>query len=197
MKKIIGIGLFFLFISLQLKAQNSDSTHNKVYWNQDSTLIWEDFQGIPDTSSQLSAYSTFSLPFGFTSDGEGEIWVTLKVFLAKKDSWVIKAEENDLLLKHEQVHFDIAELYRRKIIKALKNTSLTKINYMQKINDIINRYWTNEYKSRQNEYDKDSDYSRNIKGQIKWTKLIKKEIQEYDDYTAVELRLSLINFEDE
>ena len=74
---------------------------------------------------------------------------------------------NTLILGHEQLHFDISELYARKLKKRLESeryaygTVKTKVKSIyRKINEELDIY--------QNLYDAETNFSRNMDKQAEW-----------------------------
>ena len=100
-------------------------------------LTWDDFKGRADKSTGYYAETQWELSFGkigFRSDQEiplKDLVLTLK--FNEKKSWVVRGKETPELLKHEQGHFDIAEIYARKIRKKLQATKLHKKNGAEQI----------------------------------------------------------------
>ena len=178
-----------------IQAQDKTVDLDRIYWNDWYRLEWSDFTGVPNEGATVAALSSIGLPYKYSTDGEGELKLSIDVCFLKKESWSKSELRNNLLLQHEQIHFDIAELHRRKIVKAFLETSFTKKNYKEKLNQIIDKIWKEEYKIMQDQYDKESGFSKVIKEQIRWNKFIDQELKNYKDYAFNELELSLINFD--
>jgi hypothetical protein len=199
--------LFLAFFSCASFLKSQDMTESieqeqvvdesdKIYWNDWYKLEWSDFLGEPPTQDQqIAALSSIGLPYSFQSDGEGVLIVQLNVCFIKSESWSIKDQQNQILLLHEQLHFDIAELHRRKIVKEIMETEFTKKNYEEKLRSIVEKHWIEGYRRIQDLYDKETNYSRYFKGQINWNKAIEKQLKVLEDYTFTELEVSLINFD--
>lgn len=169
---------------------------NRIYWNDWYRLEWSDFTAEPKDQATVAALSSIGLPYKYTTDGEGVLNLSINVCFLKNESWSIEEQRNNLLLQHEQIHFDIAELHRRKIVKAVLDANFTKSNYKETLNDIIDRVWRKEYKEMQNKYDKETNFSKVIKQQINWNKYVHQQLRNIEDYTFTEIEVSLINFED-
>jgi hypothetical protein len=191
---IIGFALVFI-ATIPLKGQEGMSETNRIYWSDWYKLEWPDFQAKPNEKTSVAALSSIALPYSYATDGEGVLKVTINVCFIKNESWSKAEETNNLLLVHEQTHFDIAELHRRMIVKALVEANFTKKNYKDKLNDIINQYWRRDYKVMQNRYDKDTNYSNVVKEQINWNKYVSQQLENYQDFGFTEVEISLINFD--
>ncbi|MEQ8908328.1 MAG: hypothetical protein RIC95_03990 [Vicingaceae bacterium] len=199
LKHLLSGTVFFVVLLSCAKAQDTTDQKgdlNRIYWSDWYRLEWNDFQGEVEGDESVAALSSIALPYNLTSDGEGEVIVDVNVCFIKDESWAKEKQKNTVLLQHEQLHFDIAELHRRKVIKALLEANLTKDNYRDRIHNIMARFWKKQYREMQERYDKETNYSQFFKGQIEWNKFIEQELRNYADYTYTELKLSLINFED-
>jgi len=183
-------------INAQEAEMEMEADSNHLYWTVDAKLHWSDFQGKVEESSNLAALATMALPYKFETDVESKIDFTIQVYFIKSDSWAKKEEENDLLLKHQQLHFDIAELHRRKVVKELINSEINSDNYKATLKQIVGRFWGDEYPKMQNQYDDDSNFSQNIKGQIEWIKFVKEELEKLHEYQSTNFTLNLNSIEE-
>ena len=153
-----------------------------VEWQQDYRLTWSDFKGKEDKSQKLSALSKIAIPYNYSSDGEVDLTINLATVFVKDESWYKVGKENDVLLAHEQLHFDIAEVHRRLIVKAILNGKFTSDNYANELREIITEIWDNDYRAMQDLYDKETNYARLFKSQIKWNKTVAKKLLELEQY---------------
>jgi len=193
MKKILPILL--IFFSFGAYTQSPEADTGKICWSDSAEIEWADFQAPPQEGKKIAALSSIGLPYNYNSDGEGEMIVSVDVCFIKADSWAIPEQQNNLLLTHERLHFAIAELYRRKIIKEILDAEFTKKNYKQKLDAIVERHWVYDYRDAQNEYDKETNFSRVVKAQIEWNQKIEEELKAHEAYTQKEVKVSLINFD--
>jgi len=86
-------------------------------------------------------------------------------------AWVVPEKKNDLLLKHEQGHFDIAYVSGLEFRRRVQNTNIPFNN----IRGEINRIYMNilkEFALLQKQYDDETDHYKNQEGQEKWNKKI-------------------------
>lgn len=197
MKKRFGISTFLGLIWVcALFGQDQTDNSNRIYWSDWYKLEWSDFEASPKEETTVAALSSIGLPYSYTSDGEAVMNLTINVCFIKNESWSKPAERNKVLLQHEQLHFDIAELHRRLIVKKVLEANFTKSNYKEKLNEIINTVWRKDYKMMQNRYDKDTNFSNVIKEQINWNKYVSQQIRNLEDYDYTEVEVSLINFDE-
>jgi predicted secreted Zn-dependent protease len=174
------------FFHLLLLGYSDPAQKDLIEWRGSKRLTWTDFQGkVPANAANAALTNTaINVEFGFTKKG---MTYSIKCLFDKKKSWV--RIKNDLVLGHEQGHFDIAELYARKLNKALSDYKFNS----RTVNDDVNRIYENmmkQHHAHQSEYDQATDFSRKIDKQIEWLGKIDKELKEleqYRDYTLLEL----------
>jgi hypothetical protein len=106
--------MVFIFLFALLPAYAQDTLN----WKQGNRLSWNDFRGKPDQRSNFLALSSTGISYSiyFTAN---TIQLDAEAFFVKSNSWKKPAADSSLLL-HEQGHFDITEIYRRKIVKSAK-----------------------------------------------------------------------------
>jgi predicted secreted Zn-dependent protease len=91
------------------------------------------------------------------------------VSVRQKKSW--GRIKNDYILAHEQKHFDLTEVFARKLNKELKEYKFNNAT----VGDDINRIYqgmVNELTYTQQQYDKETDHSRNPPVQQEWNNRI-------------------------
>lgn len=176
MKTVVYLLVILLSIQTVCAQYENDTI---IYWSKNRVLQWNDFQGSTCIScNNIYAETHTATPIiGDWKDGIP----TFKVFcyFKKKTSW--KRDTSFLLLSHEQLHFDITELYARKIRKAinyLNEEFITDLNvYMETINNIL----VNQNKEG-DEYDRDTQHGIIKKQQEEWNKKISKELEDLKEY---------------
>lgn len=92
------------------------------YWDEGGLDI-EDFNGDPPNS--VSEFVAAEIAYDFEFDGNGK-HTKIRTFMHKYKSWLktsmLDSDQIASVLKHEQIHFDIAEVWARKERKIIKNT---------------------------------------------------------------------------
>jgi hypothetical protein len=186
MSRVIFI---LFFISFQFSVAQDD----EMPWRSDQKLTWEDFKSAPDHSHPYAAitFSGMSISFSGMSYGlsddvvNGETNINYKVncfFIASK-SWVKRRYKGDKgLLKHEQLHFDITELYTRKFREELSKMTFTD-NVKAEIKEVHRRI-TKEKTLLQEKYDLETDHSKNEAAQKRWQLKIDSELQNRIEFAS-------------
>jgi len=180
---IIGILSFFLTKTNHLQKEDY------ILWTANRKLKFEDFKGKPKEFSFFEkALSACAITNSrYIEIGKPPIFDIKAVFLINK-SWIV--QKDSVTLKHEQVHFDIAELYARKTRKAIdslvkleeRNVALYKAileqNYQQ-CNSYNDKYDNDVYTV----FDDDVEYR--FEEQDRWIKKIAKELEALKEYLYV------------
>lgn len=130
MKKMLLL-IFFVFfvcssnIQLQKKCFYQEQENDTLKWSSNKKLTWDDFQGKPDTNllNKALTFAGLKIENGYWQEGIPKINVIC--YFIKSKSWV--KVKNDANLAHEQLHFDIWELYARKIRKSFDSLNVKKI----------------------------------------------------------------------
>lgn len=157
-----------------------------IEWQSNYKLKYEDFKA-SSKSSPGFAVATTSSAFGYSiADRGGEITGSIYVRFYCEKSWWNPDYRLDEVLAHEQLHFDICELFGRKlykeVLKLRDNGKLNKRNIKQ-----LESKLEKQYASYQDLYDKETDHSTRGDEQRKWNQKIKRELEEfsaYADYSA-------------
>jgi hypothetical protein len=106
--------------SLHLIRKQSDSI---IKWSTDYRLSFDDFQGIPPekTNGLLDTMAICAYKINYKLQViERKLNVDIYATFSRKSSWM--RERNVVFLKHEQGHFDIAEIYALRLKRSI-NTS--------------------------------------------------------------------------
>lgn len=126
------ITVYFLIHLIICNLTFNTSTQPPIVWSENRKLTWSDFKGKPDKNSAGSASTACKIeirPVNVLVDEKGNIqnYKPLKaVALFFPDlSWVKKKKTH--LLLHEQLHFDIVELYSRKLNRKFAELKTRKI----------------------------------------------------------------------
>ncbi|HTB12745.1 MAG TPA: hypothetical protein VK752_14285 [Bryobacteraceae bacterium] len=95
-----------------------------IPWDQHSPLSWDDFKGharrhAGETSAETDTGFRVQLECR-----EGHLDIRVAAEFYKTSSWVKAGRRSAELLRHEQGHFDITELYARKMRKAIREAKI-------------------------------------------------------------------------
>ncbi|NOT51904.1 MAG: DUF922 domain-containing protein [Chitinophagaceae bacterium] len=176
MKKVIYF-LFFQF-SLISVAQAQDKTDDVLTWSDSRKLAWSDYKASPNPESDAAASTTTQLTISYKISSSGFTY-TIKSHFSKTKSW--GRHKSDYILSHEQGHFDIAEIFARKLHKKMSEYKFDRKSYQKDLNKIYQEV-VDEKEKMQNDYDEETNHSINKEKQAEWLKKIAKKLEEYADY---------------
>ena len=152
-----------------------------VIWSADRKLTWEDFEGPVDEESSYAAHTWSKISLGWDCDGDVFTFTAVAKF-DKEQSWK-KDNITEYLLSHEQLHFDITEVYARRMRKhfsAVNNgCNLSNDEVEEQFNAILD-----EWRLRQKLYDKETSHSKNKPEQARWEQLIQAELKSLSKYAV-------------
>lgn len=99
---------------------NPEAFEKEILWNPDRKLKVSDFKGPTENRPFVAATNAY---FGYeTSVDSAENLVTVEVdtYFDCQTSYFKNGNNQALILNHEQIHFDITEVYARKFIQRLQ-----------------------------------------------------------------------------
>lgn len=168
--------MLLLFCSSITFSQEDET----ITWNIDQQLKWEDYMGKLDPEVFANAKTSYKIEFvpeNVLVDEHDRMpnykKVTVVARFYKKYSWSVSRDTE--LLKHEQLHFDIAELFARKIRKRF---SELKAKAESRFSIYYSEYkvlWA-ECRAYQRRYDQETNHGVNIQKNKEWVKLVQKEL---------------------
>jgi hypothetical protein len=164
--------ILFMFLlcctCLSLKAQDT------LFWKATDTLTWNDFKGTPDRSARYLAISATGITYTYKFSGKG-LNFQVRAFFVRSKSW--RNYGTDLkVLRHEQGHFDITEIYARKLASQLKQLKPSKTTFRQSI-EALGEKIIKEKNDTQKQYDLETSSGTKRKLQRKWELSIKQQLE--------------------
>lgn len=174
--------LIFLFIFLICCEFKIFSQNMKICWNPKKVISWNDFTTIlsqDSTDKDYSASTSAGIKLNLTHN-------LVVPYFNKKKSWVLfSKKESNLLLSHEIRHFDIVELFARKIRYEF-NTSIEK--NMECIYD-KNMILLNNFQER---YDFETNNGTIESEQVCWNEYISNELNKLGNYKTTDKECSIL-----
>lgn len=186
MKFILHISLIIILFKISfLGAQNfknvpSSNYSDIIYWSDTTKLKWVDFKKTNNKRTFLAATSVLGIEMKMKiSNGKVCEYYFLPYF-SRNESW--SNSDDNYLLKHEQLHFDIEEIFARKMRK--KAIELKLKNKILKRSDLnkIYRYFNSQKKEAQEKYDIETNHSRINYKQNQWNTKVAKELDELKNF---------------
>jgi hypothetical protein len=174
--------IFLCVICLGFSLQNPDDNQSVILWNDGYKLKFDDFIGECDSVNRLGKTGAVSTIEIVVSGIEYPKQVTC--FFDKSASWFKNKDSNfsELLLSHEQLHFDIGELYARRIRKSLDSLKSNNEDNFEDVSEAV-KYLFKLHKKVDSLYDIESAHGKILTEQLKWKEKIFKELNDLDYYT--------------
>jgi len=174
------------------------SENNVVVWSNDTFLKWSDFEAESNSATFEDSHSIIKYRYTWTvnsNEMKDQILffienIQLSVEFQSVLSWVRLSQANDDLLKHEQGHFDLAELVIRENLEKLKNKFHEKqfptrgkneeqrkqfakhdsgkmiAEEVEKLEEILSQ--------RRREYDEQTNFGQNLEKQLEYNSIFDK-----------------------
>ena len=157
----------------------------KMQWNENRQLTWNDFRGVPDAGDSYVASTNSGMSFSFSYKVvNGNMTMEYEIFcnFYPELSWHKPNLVSPYILQHEQTHFDISELYARKLRKAMEETSFSN-NPKEEVNEVYQNM-ENSRQELQTKYDFETDHSNNEPVEIQWRHFVANELKKYDSWKS-------------
>ena len=160
-----------------LKEQSSN---DEIVWSC-KKLKWSDFAGdIPEAIGITIAETQCRIRITDSRWVDGVPKFQVKCFFVKSESWTVV--DDSMTLNHEQLHFDIYELFTRKLRKRFEELNLKgdkdPENYNQAYRELVNAAII-----KNQDYDKEVYF--NDKNQLIWIQNITNELEGLKAYEDV------------
>ncbi|TCJ14491.1 DUF922 domain-containing protein [Flaviaesturariibacter flavus] len=145
-----------------------------IPWSVRRIVGWEDFQSAPVRGTEAVASTSTSLGLSYKIQ-DGELAYEISCNFSKSKSWGLM--RNDYILAHEQGHFDITELSARRLHEALASYTYNRRTYKQDLTRIYNSI-VQVKEQMQEQYDHETNHSRNRAVQAEWLDRIEKMLDD-------------------
>lgn len=155
-------------------------TNHPFQWESGRPLQWSDYKG--ECKSDAAATCT-NIYMETSVDKEGYIFFSVKAVFIPEMSYVSPtSSRSEELLRHERLHFDLTEVYARRLKYRLAQFQHTRNK--QDVREA--EYWyttiVDEWRKAQATYDLESEHSQNEIFQKSWEARIKNELEKSKQY---------------
>lgn len=136
-----------LFLMLSLMISSVLLSQEYVEWKPNYKLTFSDFKGQVPTKNAGNVNLATTISFQTTQvNGKVKDFVIYNRF-DKSKSWIKSKKQS--ILDLQQVHFDLSELYARKIRKEVEGLKAKKVGEKEKYVEIVNKYTQKLHQYRQ------------------------------------------------
>lgn len=182
--------LLLLIIFLSAQFINAQQEAPSYPWKSIGQLEWEDYKAKPNKASSFKALTATGVSFAINYE-ESILTINIINSFDPSDSWT-KDKSSTRLLAHERLHFDISELFARKLRKAILETTFTSRGkaLMNEISGLYQKKMK-ELAHFQKAYDKETDHSIIEKTQKEWELMVHHELESLNNYASSEIQVNL------
>jgi hypothetical protein len=159
---------------------SQEADEELIDWKDHKQLTWADYKGKPDPNSDAAASTTTYLGIEYNISPKG-FKFKIQCRFSRNRSWGLA--KTDYILKHEQGHFDIAEIFARKLNKEMSEYEFDDKTFKKDLRNIYEKI-TKEKEDFQNQYDKETDHSRRAVRQAEWLVKINEMLDDLKDYSS-------------
>lgn len=165
---------------------NSEAPTPAFAWSADRKLNWQDFKGLAPSGNQQHVAAITACGIGYYTNSVAaherpQITVYNSFYI--HDSWVRHEAADDRVLQHEQGHFDLCEIYTRKLRQEIANAHITGANMKSELARIYARV-TNDYEARQQAYEAETSHGTVAAAQQRWSMQISAELGSMQLYAS-------------
>lgn len=148
-------------------------------------MSWENFKAAPVPQHDFHASANTGISYSWSARIVGEnvdLLYAVEAFFYPEHSWVL--EKSEKLLAHEQLHFDISELFARKLRKAMQEFHPKEHKDLKKSLQKLYEDIEQQRKAMQEQYDRETGHSENVAAQEQWEQKVAEELLKMRDYKA-------------
>lgn len=138
-----------------------------ILWQENKKLKIQDFKAdnkdtIKVNRKQfLGAISAIRIEYSSFQKNKNSVPdFSIKTYFDPNESWMLL--KNDYVLQHEQIHFDLTELYARKMRKSVESLQQKKVSNLEIYKKKLN-YWNQMSQQTNNAFDKENNDSYTLK----------------------------------
>jgi hypothetical protein len=173
-------------VELRSHAQKFYGSKDTILWSPSYRLVWSDFKGKAPVPSPYSAqsnclYTLSSIP-RFSTD---TMYLTVRLHpcFTRDASWVESSSKQDSLLQHEQLHFDLCELYGRRFRKAISEKKFSLLDYDKELNSLFRQVW-DDYRKAQDNYDAETRHGIITEMQETWRRTVETDLEKLSEFST-------------
>ena len=150
-----------------------------ILWDENKRLSWADFKGKVPPAAVPAATTASGISYTYSANllhHEVKLDFEVNAYFYPNESWYKPEQCTDNTLTHEQLHFDIAELFARKMRNRLRRTS-----FSDDVKEEVRRIYKDilqALKDYQDQYDWETNFSRNLEKQLEWNQKIAEALKE-------------------
>ncbi len=174
--------IYVLFASWGAPVESHVHTRefsDTLQWTPTKMLEWSDFKAdAPRSRFAAYTFTVITMDYSIKSSGKSfKANFSITSAFNRQKSWVKNSPEakSDAILRHEQLHFDIAELSARKLRKKLSELKLTRERYAKQIQAAYDEV-IGAGDAMQKAYDDETEHGLLREEQERWSEKVRNEL---------------------
>ena len=174
MTKTLACGLLLNLLALAgpAPAQSLKLPPGSIRWSAERPLTVADFQARPRPSETLAALTSTDINTGASCRND-ELRGTARASFDPASSWVRDpARLTPALLRHEQLHFDLTEVYARRLRQQLALLQLP-CEQMSPAFQRLSQAGYAAWQLAEDAYDRDTRHGLDAAQQARWEQLVR------------------------
>ncbi|MDH6253539.1 hypothetical protein M2347_003266 [Chryseobacterium sp. H1D6B] len=159
----------------------------KIIWKEGLKLNWSNFKSNINNQrgTNVVAYTNCGWVYSVvrSTNPKSPVKVKIETIFNEYQSWKDAKKINDYVLGHEQKHFDIAEVFARKLRKKVQEKIKTSGDFNKNFQNLYNKILS-DYRRFQVSYDTDTNNGINEEKQAEYDVKIAEELDNLKSYKA-------------
>lgn len=173
--------VWLLTSAAMIPAQTPGAGEEVLVWSATRKLDWKDFKAKPDGGALGGARIAISHNYSIGCR-DGVLQVRMQAVMLPAMSWVTyriyaSGLASRVGLRHEQLHFDLAEVYARRVRKLLKELPNPCSHADDELNAMAERV-IKEHWDQQRRYEVQTEHGQIERQQNEWERRITAELEE-------------------
>lgn len=177
-----------LLIFISLSAFTPAGGEEMIAWEAGVPLTWNQFRGAVEKDNPHHAQSHCMLDAS-VKNIDNSIFIEVNAYFLPAQSWT-RVRDDEALLHHEQLHFDITELHarmlRKRLIVAFRQNRDLALIFEQNFDDV-----NAALQKMQERYDRETQHGTRGRVQRLWEEKITASLREYRDFAEPAIRFIL------
>lgn len=188
MRNLFFVSLVLVLLCSAFTYKPAGYVRDLKEWSDTLSLSWNDYKGgITDTTRFVSTNCGLSCIPQIVGDTAS---ITVIAYMDKNKSWYRKKYADDALLLHEKGHFDLTEIFARKMKKRVLAERMRKKEFIAEVKIIYEKTW-NDLQQQHQAYDKATGEGTVEFAQRTWQNYIKENLVMYYPYAQQTIKFPI------
>ena len=172
--------LIALVLSFSSGPELPDRTH-VIVWDENRLLLYNDFKSDSGPKGSEAALAVVGMEYS-ASMSLRKYEVSIVTMFDTRKSWFSKEMfGNEYILKHEQGHFDLAEIHSRRLRKAITESNFRNKDVFNKVSAMYKEA-NRKLHQDQLRYDRETHHSVKPEEQKLWEEKISSELRSLEKF---------------